>query len=269
MRPALRSMSIGTRSARARLAPPRISTNWRSPRPAQDRVIATVVRPGVDFDHDKVVGDTGRKGGRPQPVDRAGRELVFEAHSTDYQTAEAPLPRWFSRSFRDLKGGTPASPSPCAELFSTSTPSRPAWSPPEIRAACAMAALGRMHAEPGHWQKYYHAEGAALNPGCCNTASPTASAIVGPFSMSRRRSTCSPSPRNQRRRCRWWPISALAAAVLLVDCRRSARAIMAHIGAALDAISRLATPMPDALLVPETPDNDVRPLPAGNQRNMR
>jgi len=56
---------------------------------AWERVIATVVQPGVEFDHDKVVDyrpDRAVALSRAiEPVDH----LVFEAHSTDYQTADA------------------------------------------------------------------------------------------------------------------------------------------------------------------------------------
>ena len=64
-----------------------------SPRPASTdawpRVIALVVQPGVEFDHHKVVDYEPEQGARAERVIEGCRGIVFEAHSTDYQTPAA------------------------------------------------------------------------------------------------------------------------------------------------------------------------------------
>jgi D-tagatose-1,6-bisphosphate aldolase subunit GatZ/KbaZ len=54
------------------------------------RVIALVVQPGVEFDHDAVVGYEREKAhALVQWLRGQGEEIVFEAHSTDYQLPQA------------------------------------------------------------------------------------------------------------------------------------------------------------------------------------
>ena len=58
--------------------------------PAWARVVALVVQPGVEFDHHKVIDYAARRR-RAQLARRIESEpgLVYEAHSTDYQTPAA------------------------------------------------------------------------------------------------------------------------------------------------------------------------------------
>lgn len=54
------------------------------------RVIAMVVQPGVEFDHDAVVDyDRGKAAGLVAWLREQPEEIVFEAHSTDYQLPQA------------------------------------------------------------------------------------------------------------------------------------------------------------------------------------
>jgi D-tagatose-1,6-bisphosphate aldolase subunit GatZ/KbaZ len=57
---------------------------------AWTRVIALVVQPGVEFDHDSVVDyDRSRAEGLIEWRRKEASDIVFEAHSTDYQNADA------------------------------------------------------------------------------------------------------------------------------------------------------------------------------------
>jgi D-tagatose-1,6-bisphosphate aldolase subunit GatZ/KbaZ len=56
---------------------------------AWDRVLALVVQPGVEFDHLRVVDYERARTTDLQQVLPPGSRMVFEAHSTDYQTVEA------------------------------------------------------------------------------------------------------------------------------------------------------------------------------------
>jgi D-tagatose-1,6-bisphosphate aldolase subunit GatZ/KbaZ len=57
---------------------------------AWTRVIALVVQPGVEFDHDSVVDyDRSRAEGLIEWRRQEASDIVFEAHSTDYQNADA------------------------------------------------------------------------------------------------------------------------------------------------------------------------------------
>ena len=56
---------------------------------AWDRVVAAVVQPGVEFDHDKVVDYVPVKAAALSAAIEPVDHIVFEAHSTDYQTAAA------------------------------------------------------------------------------------------------------------------------------------------------------------------------------------
>ena len=69
---------------------------------AWPRVIAAVVQPGVEFDHRQVVGYAPEKARALSRMIEGRDGLIFEAHSTDYQTPAAlkALVRVISRSSR-------------------------------------------------------------------------------------------------------------------------------------------------------------------------
>ncbi len=56
---------------------------------AWPRVIAVVVQPGVEFDHRKVVEYVSAKARALSRMIEGYEGLIFEAHSTDYQTPAA------------------------------------------------------------------------------------------------------------------------------------------------------------------------------------
>jgi D-tagatose-1,6-bisphosphate aldolase subunit GatZ/KbaZ len=127
---------------------------------AWQRVIAAVVQPGVEFDHDKVVDY------RPERAAALSRSIeplegiVFEAHSTDYQTAEA-LSALVRDHFAILKVG-PGVTFALREALWALDAIEAETIKPDRRANLRAVALERMRAEPGNWRKYYHAEGKAL-----------------------------------------------------------------------------------------------------------
>lgn len=128
---------------------------------AWDRVIATVVQPGVEFDHDKVVDYRPERAVDLSRAIEPVAGLVYEAHSTDYQTADA-LSALVRDHFAVLKVGpgvTFALREALWALDAIETETIPAAQ----RAGLRQVALERMHEEPSNWRKYYHAEGAALN----------------------------------------------------------------------------------------------------------
>ena len=124
------------------------------------RVIAVVVQPGVEFGHSDVV--------RFEP--EAARELtaslsempgaVFEAHSTDYQDADAlaalvrggfcilKVGPWLTFALREALYGLDAA----ADVLE--------GHPPRGRLMAEMEAV--MRAAPGNWSRYYHGDDAAL-----------------------------------------------------------------------------------------------------------
>ncbi|CAN5688793.1 tagatose-bisphosphate aldolase subunit KbaZ [soil metagenome] len=128
---------------------------------AWDRVIATVVQPGVEFDHDKVVDYRPERAvalsRAIEPVDH----LVFEAHSTDYQTPAA-LAALVRDHFAILKVGPGVTFALREALWALDAIEAETIAAPD-RAGLRAVALARMQAEPKHWRKYYHATGDALD----------------------------------------------------------------------------------------------------------
>ncbi|TPG15195.1 D-tagatose-bisphosphate aldolase, class II, non-catalytic subunit [Sphingomonas koreensis] len=128
---------------------------------AWDRVIATVVQPGVEFDHDKVVDYVPAKATALSaaivPVDH----IVFEAHSTDYQTPAA-LAALVRDHFAILKVGPGVTFALREALWALDAIEREML-PAGDRANLRDVTIARMHAEPANWAKYYHGEGAVLD----------------------------------------------------------------------------------------------------------
>lgn len=126
---------------------------------AWERVVATVVQPGVEFDHDKVVDYRPERAvalsGAIEPT-----PLVYEAHSTDYQTPGA-LAALVRDHFAILKVG-PGVTFALREALWALDAIEAETVPAEQRANLRAVTLERMRAEPNNWRKYYHAEGAAL-----------------------------------------------------------------------------------------------------------
>ena len=125
------------------------------------RVIALVVQPGVEFDHRKVVGYAPAKAQALSRFIEGYDGLVFEAHSTDYQTPAA-LAALVRDHFAILKVGPGVTFALREALWALDAIERE-WIAPAQASGFRNTAIARMKAEPKHWAKYYHAQGAALD----------------------------------------------------------------------------------------------------------
>lgn len=122
---------------------------------AFDRVVGLVVQPGVEFGHENVVIY------RPEaarPLARARRDfgLVYEAHSTDYQSDDA-LRQLVRDGFGILKVGPWLTFALREALYGLDLISAEMFGQSGLKSG--MEAL--MLREPGHWQRYYPGDGTA------------------------------------------------------------------------------------------------------------
>jgi len=127
---------------------------------AWERVIASVVQPGVEFDHHQVVDYVPEKATALSKAIEAVPGMVFEAHSTDYQTRVA-LAALVRDHFAILKVGPGLTFALREALWALDAIERE-WIPAGQRAGLRETAIGRMRAEPKYWQRYYHAQGQQL-----------------------------------------------------------------------------------------------------------
>jgi D-tagatose-1,6-bisphosphate aldolase subunit GatZ/KbaZ len=128
---------------------------------AWPRVIAAVVQPGVEFDHRKVVGYVPERARALSRMIEGCDGLIFEAHSTDYQTPAA-LAALVRDHFAILKVGPGVTFALREALWALDAIERE-WIEPGVASGFRDVAVARMKAEPRHWAKYYHARGAALD----------------------------------------------------------------------------------------------------------
>jgi len=120
---------------------------------ALTRIIALVVQPGVEFDHAHVATFDPDKARALADVLRRESNIVFEAHSTDYQPSDS-LDALVREGFAILKVG-PALTFALREalygLDQIATERNPAW-----RDHSLLATMERlMLAEPVHWKSHY------------------------------------------------------------------------------------------------------------------
>ena len=121
---------------------------------AWDSVIALVVQPGVEFDHTKVIDY--------QPALATGLfqvltqlpGMVFEAHSTDYQTAES-LQALVRDGFAILKVG-PGVTFALREALYALSDIETELLPAAQRADLPTAVEAAMLRKPANWDRYYH-----------------------------------------------------------------------------------------------------------------
>jgi D-tagatose-1,6-bisphosphate aldolase subunit GatZ/KbaZ len=127
---------------------------------AWQRVIASVVQPGVEFDHHSVIDyDSGAARSLSQAIETVPG-MIFEAHSTDYQTRDA-LRALVRDHFAILKVGPGLTFALREALWALDAIERE-WIEPSRQARLREVSIERMRAQPGHWRKYYHGEGDAL-----------------------------------------------------------------------------------------------------------
>lgn len=127
---------------------------------AWQRVIASVVQPGVEFDHHNVVDYQPQKARELSEAINGVPSMVFEAHSTDYQTRDA-LGALVRDHFAILKVG-PGLTFALREALWALDAIEQDWIEKGRRARLREVVLARMREQPGYWQRYYHSEGHAL-----------------------------------------------------------------------------------------------------------
>ena len=127
---------------------------------AWERVIGLVVQPGVEFDHHAAVAY------RPAAAAELSHSLddqpglVFEAHSTDYQSPEA-LAGLVRDHFAILKVGPAATHALREALWALDAIERE-WLGAATASGLRATVLAAMRADPVHWRGHYHSEGAEL-----------------------------------------------------------------------------------------------------------
>ena len=130
---------------------------------AWERVVGVVVQPGVEFgDASVVTYDRGKAGELSRAIEKYDR-LVYEAHSTDYQTRET-LRQMVKDHFAILKVG-PWLTFALREAVFALADMEAEWlsGRKEITLSQVGDVLERvMLAHPEHWQKHYHGDGDQL-----------------------------------------------------------------------------------------------------------
>ncbi len=124
------------------------------------RVIGLVVQPGVEFGNENVVVYQPEKAQQLSAILQGESQLVFEAHSTDYQPANA-LKNLVRDGFAILKVGPGLTFALREALYALDHIAAALRSVPEQESLRkTMEAL--MLAEPHYWDRYYHGDDAAL-----------------------------------------------------------------------------------------------------------
>lgn len=120
---------------------------------AWSRVIALVVQPGVEFDHHKVIDYLPERARVLSDFIGADPQFVFEAHSTDYQTADN-LQHLVRDHFAILKVGPGATYALRETLWALAAIARelPGGDDAED---LRKVAIDTMYADPRHWRSHY------------------------------------------------------------------------------------------------------------------
>jgi len=131
-----------------------LSTAW-------DRVIGLVVQPGVEFGDDHVIDYAPAKAQRLSRCVGTQPHLVFEAHSTDYQTPGS-LAALVRDHFAILKVG-PALTFALREAVWALDRIENEWLGSENSSHVRDTILTAMRQDPRHWANYYRGAGRALD----------------------------------------------------------------------------------------------------------
>jgi D-tagatose-1,6-bisphosphate aldolase subunit GatZ/KbaZ len=117
------------------------------------QMIGLVVQPGVEFDHLRVVAYDSAAARELRTAVDDQPHMVFEAHSTDYQTKDA-LRSLVADGWAVLKVG-PALTFALREALFALAAIESELVPTSSRSALPDVVERRMLAEPGEWEKYY------------------------------------------------------------------------------------------------------------------
>lgn len=121
---------------------------------AFDRVIGVVVQPGVEFDHSSVIEYNPVKAQELKPVIHQFPGMVFEAHSTDYQT-QLCLKNLVKDHFAILKVGPGLTFAFREAVFALSY-IEDEWIKSEKRSDIRDVLEQTMVSNPKYWEGYYH-----------------------------------------------------------------------------------------------------------------
>ena len=124
------------------------------------RVIGLVVQPGVEFDHHKVIDFQAARAADLAAVVEAQPHMVYEAHSTDYQTP-ANLRALVQRHFAILKVGPGLTFAMREALWGLDEVERE-WLGADRSSRLRETVQQAMTAAPRHWNKYYLSDGRQL-----------------------------------------------------------------------------------------------------------
>lgn len=123
------------------------------------RIIALVVQPGVEFDHTHIIDYQSQKASALSAMIEAYDTLVFEAHSTDYQTPQS-LRQLVKDHFAILKVGPALTFTLREALFSLAAIEEELL-PAKISSGLRQVLESVMLDRPSYWQSYYHGNGNA------------------------------------------------------------------------------------------------------------
>jgi len=126
-----------------------LADGWRD-------VIAIVVQPGVEFGDDQVFLYNRENARALSAALKDTPEIVFEGHSSDYQTAEC-LRQMVEDGIAILKVG-PALTYGLREALFALSDMEAELVPPEARAWFLEVLERVMLEQPGNWQKHYHGD---------------------------------------------------------------------------------------------------------------
>ena len=124
------------------------------------RVIGLVVQPGVEFDHHKVIDFHAARAADLAAVVEAQPYMVYEAHSTDYQTP-ANLRALVQRHFAILKVGPGLTFAMREALWGLDEVERE-WLGADRSSRLRETVQQAMTAAPRYWNKYYLSDGRRL-----------------------------------------------------------------------------------------------------------
>jgi D-tagatose-1,6-bisphosphate aldolase subunit GatZ/KbaZ len=117
------------------------------------RVVGLVVQPGVEFDHHKVVDYVAQKARALSAFIEREPGLVYEAHSTDYQTPHA-LRSLVRDHFAILKVG-PGATFALREALWALADIESEWRGAAGSSRLKETVLEAMRERPAYWEKYY------------------------------------------------------------------------------------------------------------------
>lgn len=158
---ALAALAVtGASEALATLEAHRAAFFRRGLQSAWERVIGLVVQPGVEFDDVRVIDYQPAKARDLSTCIETQPHLVFEAHSTDYQTPRA-LAELVRDHFAILKVG-PALTFALREAVFALDRIEQEWRGEQRASRVRATVLGAMHKDPRHWERHYRNTGAAL-----------------------------------------------------------------------------------------------------------